>query len=407
MKTLFTILVAILFCNIVFAQWYTLNSPTGSSLKAVHFVSATTGWIGGSNGTLMKTINGGASWVSQTVSTAGSVYDIHFTSSQTGIVCCGDGKIFKTVNGGADWVEKFGGGSFGLFGMQFRDNNHGYAVGGPTFGSPVIKVTADGGETWYSMDITQNQLRTVHFFSSGKGLVAGADGKIMKTTNGGVDWHRVYTCPTGTVMKLFYASSSIGYAVGSEGAFLKTTEQDTNWTATHISGIPAYHSANSLYFINSTEGWVVCEGGFIAHTSSGGNNFQLQNSGTTNDLNDVFFYNSSHGFAVGDGGVILSTNPVSGIENQTQTVNDFSLAQNYPNPFNNSTVIKYSIPQEGLVSLKVYNLLGEEVVRLVNDTKQTGHYEVSFDATGLPSGVYFYQLKTGSFVQTNKMLLVK
>ena len=93
----------------------------------------------------------------------------------------------------------------------------------------------------------------------------------------------------------------------------------------------------------------------------------------------------------------------------------FKLEQNYPNPFNNSTVIKYSIPQEGLVTLKAYNLLGEEVARLVNDIKKIGNYEVSFDATGLPSGVYFYRLQAGSpsagsgqsFVETKKMVLMK
>jgi hypothetical protein len=86
---------------------------------------------------------------------------------------------------------------------------------------------------------------------------------------------------------------------------------------------------------------------------------------------------------------------------------DFSLLQNFPNPFNNSTVISYSILQEGLATLKVYNLLGEEVAEIVNDTKQTGNYEVSFDATGLPSGIYFYRLRAGDFIKTKKMILLK
>ncbi len=83
---------------------------------------------------------------------------------------------------------------------------------------------------------------------------------------------------------------------------------------------------------------------------------------------------------------------VTGVEDEINLPISYRLFQNYPNPFNNSTVIKYSIPQEGLVTLKVYNLLGEEVARLVNDIKQTGNYELSFDATGLPSSIYFYRL---------------
>ena len=97
----------------------------------------------------------------------------------------------------------------------------------------------------------------------------------------------------------------------------------------------------------------------------------------------------------------------TGIEDEMTLPVSYKLYQNYPNPFNNSTVIKYSIPQEGIVTLKVYNLLGEEVAKLVNDIKQTGNYETSFDATGLPSGIYFYRLRTGDFIDTKKMILLK
>ncbi len=86
---------------------------------------------------------------------------------------------------------------------------------------------------------------------------------------------------------------------------------------------------------------------------------------------------------------------------------EFALHQNFPNPFNNSTVINYSISQEGIVSLTVYNIIGEEVTELVNDLKQTGNYKVSFDATSLPSGIYFYKLQAGSFIETKKMVLLK
>jgi len=85
----------------------------------------------------------------------------------------------------------------------------------------------------------------------------------------------------------------------------------------------------------------------------------------------------------------------------------YSIEQNYPNPFNPTTTIKYSIPQAGLVTIKLYNIIGAEVTKLVNETKQAGNYEVSFDATGLPSGAYFYRLQAGSFIDTKKMILLK
>jgi len=85
----------------------------------------------------------------------------------------------------------------------------------------------------------------------------------------------------------------------------------------------------------------------------------------------------------------------------------FSLGQNYPNPFNPSTTIKYSMPSSEFVTLKVYDVLGNEVAALVNEEKQEGIFDIKLNATTLPSGTYFYQLKAGSFVETKKMILLR
>ncbi len=85
----------------------------------------------------------------------------------------------------------------------------------------------------------------------------------------------------------------------------------------------------------------------------------------------------------------------------------YELSQNYPNPFNPVTTINYSISSNGNVQLKVYDILGREVATLVNETKVPGNYKVNFNASNLASGVYFYRLQTGSFVQTKKMVLMK
>ena len=86
---------------------------------------------------------------------------------------------------------------------------------------------------------------------------------------------------------------------------------------------------------------------------------------------------------------------------------NFILGQNYPNPFNPSTKIKYSIPQSTNVVIKVFDILGNEIETLVNEEKQVGAYEITWYAENLPSGVYFYQLKAGSFVETKKMVLLR
>ncbi len=85
----------------------------------------------------------------------------------------------------------------------------------------------------------------------------------------------------------------------------------------------------------------------------------------------------------------------------------FELKQNYPNPFNPSTVIQYQIPENGFVTLKVYDILGNEVATLINGKQQAGSYGINFNASELSSGIYFYQLKTGKFVDTKKMILLR
>jgi hypothetical protein len=95
------------------------------------------------------------------------------------------------------------------------------------------------------------------------------------------------------------------------------------------------------------------------------------------------------------------------VEDQPIVPEDFSLSQNYPNPFNPSTVISYRLPVTSFVTLKVCDILGREVATLVNEEKPAGEYEVEFDGSNLPSGIYFYQLKAGEFAETKKMILLK
>ena len=101
------------------------------------------------------------------------------------------------------------------------------------------------------------------------------------------------------------------------------------------------------------------------------------------------------------------TSYTTGIKTENLNPVSYSLSQNYPNPFNPSTTIKFTIQKAGLVSLKIYNLLGQEVATLVNQELKIGSYSYSFNASRLSSGVYFYNINAGSFIQTKKMLLLK
>jgi hypothetical protein len=86
---------------------------------------------------------------------------------------------------------------------------------------------------------------------------------------------------------------------------------------------------------------------------------------------------------------------------------EYSLAQNYPNPFNPSTVVSYSLPKSGMVTLKIYDILGHEVTTLVSGQVQAGEHTVKFDASGLASGIYICRMQSGSFISARKMMLLK
>ena len=95
------------------------------------------------------------------------------------------------------------------------------------------------------------------------------------------------------------------------------------------------------------------------------------------------------------------------IVNNSVTPDEYFLSQNYPNPFNPSTTISYSISEMEFVTLKVYDFLGSEVAILVDEEKPAGTYKVEWNATDIPSGVYFYKLQTNGFIETKKMMLLK
>jgi hypothetical protein len=130
------------------------------------------------------------------------------------------------------------------------------------------------------------------------------------------------------------------------------------------------------------------------------------------DPNGSYYLNIGD-FAAGDLGSIrawcltIDYDVISGISNNINIADSYSLSQNYPNPFNPVTKINFSIPKSGLVTLKVFDILGKEVATLVNEVRNAGEHTVDFNALNLPSGAYFYRIEAGDFKAVKKMLLLK
>ena len=252
------------------------------------------------------------------------------------------------------------------------------------------------------------------------GFVAGENSIFQpilgRTTDGGVNWEFVSFYLDGNEGKatgVDFTDQLTGYVStrvwDGRGAISKTTDNGNNWTTTFFN--------NPLWGIDfpksgtSKVGYCVGDSGTILKTYNAGGSWLQQISGTSEKLNKVYFLDPDFGFAVGKNGTILRTTtggePVTQVIANYLQVFDFKLEQNYPNPFNPSTTIKFQIPETGFTSLKVYDVLGNEIITLVNEEKSAGEYQVEFDGSKLTSGIYFYQLISDNYIQTRKLVLVK
>jgi hypothetical protein len=163
-------------------------------------------------------------------------------------------------------------------------------------------------------------------------------------------------------------------------------------------------------FRNASEGWAPLGGqSKFLYTSNSGENWAEIPTPDSADVLSICFPDSSHGFGIGRNGTIVkyiyhgSTNVIEAEEN----FSDFYLQQNYPNPFNPNTKISWQSAIGSWLTLKVYDVLGNEVAILVDEYKPAGRYEVTFSGRNLPSGVYIYRIETSNYAASKKLILMK
>ena len=225
-------------------------------------------------------------------------------------------------------------------------------------------------------------------------------------------WYWQNPLPQGNPLySVCFTDANTGTAVGSSGTILRTTNGGVMWIS-QTSGTTNW--LRGVSFTDANTGTAIGDGGAIVRTTNGGATWTLQTSGTTRTLYGVSFTDANTGAAVGEGGTILRTSnggttfvePIGsrGVPNQ------YVLQQNYPNPFNPTTNISFNLPADAFVSVKVYNMLGQEVATLADREEFTeGENEIEFNAQNLSSGVYFYRIvvNDGQFQQVKKMMLLK
>jgi len=424
-----------LFCiNTVYSQsgWVQQTSGISTRLYSVYFANQSTGWASGDSGVILSTTNGGADWNRQNSGTTLPLLSIQFANENTGWAVGGfdDNNplcshlyiILRTTNGGANWITQLSGGNGYFFNDLAVVNSHtAYTTNAgiccPPFciqSSGAVSKTDNSGLNWnYSLG---SAFFSVFFLNEMDGWAAGQSSSdvlapidyIYKTNNGGNNWQLILSDTAfnyNPYRKIQFVNSLTGYSI--KGKLLKSTDSGSQWNNTDsvsTSGV------SDQFFINTDTGWCT-KGANIIRTNNGGDDWDIQNSNNTSGLSSIYFVDAYYGWAVGSGGTILKTitgglTSISQIQN-TQIPN-YHLLQNYPNPFNPTTSLEFGISDWGLVSLKIYDVLGNEVETLVNENLSPGSYQIQWNGEGFASGIYFYSLTAGGkIIGTRRMIMLK
>lgn len=395
------------------SSWVTLSSGTSADLRSVCFVNTSTGFATGESGVLLKTTNSGTIWSTVASGLSTDINSITFLNSTTGFACGFGGNIIRTTNGGLNWSAIPSGVTDNLFSISFSGNN-GVCSGG----EGTILTTSNSGANWVivSNGFFSTNYYGCHMSSSSNAHVCGVNAifqpLVGRTTNSGANWsYSTFYLNTneGNLRDIHFINSAVGFTAANvwdgQGGISYTTNGGVNWTTQLVD-----EALNGLDFTSDATGYAVGLNGYITKTTNKGVTWVEQVSGSSAILRSVDFIDSLTGFAVGDGGVILKT--TNGGLTSLQQVNTciphkYILGQNYPNPFNPVTSIQFQIPTSNFVKLKIFDALGREVNELISEELSAGTYQIQWDASGEPSGVYYYRLSAGDFSQTQKMILIK
>jgi photosystem II stability/assembly factor-like uncharacterized protein len=386
------------------------------------------------NGTIRTTGSPGA-W-SEIYGGDGFYCLVDYTTSQRVYASSQNGGLGRSTNGGAS----FQGGTSGLD-LAYTNWMTPYVMDKTNpltlyCGTYRIHRTTNGMASWtpISPDLANAHVQnlgtitTVDVSKTNPGVIycGTDDANAWVTTNGGANWTKInsglpYRWVTRVTVHPDFANicyvTLSGYKVDSTGAHVyKTTNYGASWVSisSNLPNAPANDIVIDPAFLQTL--YLATDVGVMISTNDG-SSWSLYSQGIPSSVpcHDLTLHNPTRKLVVwthGRSAFKTDLMPV-GITNINETAVRFSLSQNYPNPFNPETKIKYSIPSNSEVSLKVYDITGKLTANLVNQNQQQGVYEVTFSAGNLASGVYFYKImivettRRVVFTDTRKMILVK
>ena len=417
----------------VIAQWTLQESGTSLNLWSIHLANDTTGFCVGDNGTIRKTTNGGNNWITIPSPVTINFRYVRMFGLNNIIIGSSSNIILKSTNGGSSWsmitfIAPYD--IFTIIKIQFVSFTHGFFIASCSGFTIDLYSTTNGGQNWNcnSINCPYNYVggaNDLYFINENTGWICtqffeiyppypwyNDYAEVWKTTDAGADWG---VCLYGSALynnldqfRVFFSDIHTGYVNKVEyyqSYLVRTTNGGLSWSP--VGGAGSSQNYYSMSFPSSDTGWFTGER--TIKSTDGGSNWSAIATPGGNSYQSIFFINNLTGWIVGNNGLVAKTT-AGGVNikpNSNEIHESFKLYQNYPNPFNPLTNIRFDIPKSTHIKIIIYNALGKEVATLVNEKLGAGDYEVDWNGTPYPSGVYFYKLITDEFTNAKKMVLLK
>ncbi len=412
----------------LFAQeptgWIKLESPTNETLRRLYFVNENCGWAVSLGGQIISTTDAGNTWNIQNSTVTTPVVDIFFINPNRGWALTYPAEppfgtsILKTTNGGLEWIKDsvfFENEIFTT--ILFLDENTGFV------GGNGIKKTIDGGLTWLNSFIEPGGVSTLpinkfSFYSNTFGYACGGRvdvaGVVWRTTDGGNNWSSIGLSPD-QIYDVYVIDSLNAVSLSGDPellypiAVIKTSDAGITWSFTDLS---FFGISYAIDFLDDKEGWSVAGFKFL-NSTDGGETWIEQFIFDSTIVYDLQFVDKYTGFACGENGVLIK---YTSSKKYLPLKPTFELGQNHPNPFSESTMFYiYSAMPELTISeraqVKLYDILGNELLTLVDQDFLSGMYEFTFNPSlsgkHLSSGIYFLTLISGESLVTKKIVYLK
>ena len=411
--------------------WDFKSSGDRVNMNSIYFISSSMGFIAGDKGTIYKTTDNGNTWIKKVSNTNVNLNDIsyynHYSKKEVWIV--GDkATVLRSGDLGETWsiadYHKTTNSNLTSVDAEGTINNY---IGCDNGDLLTINIAA-GYRVHLDKALTKGTIKNIYttrpssIFIVGGAEPSGAGTYLFIHIGGSAGNGGAGGGPT-TISNIFsdlnqvtfykklgsMYSDKYGLIVGRYGVLLKSTNEGKIWTKSTID----ITEGKGICFADTANVFICGTNGEILKSTDKGNSWTKLTTHLRTTLSKIYFQDLQTGWVVGPNGLIMKTEngggpTATGIKDDIiESLNSFSLSQNYPNPFNPETKIYYKISESCKVSIKVYNILGKEVSTLMNENKDPGTYNISFNGNGLSSGIYFYRLQAGSYSETRKMVLLK